>query len=197
MIRGGKANAGHGLWTCCIFPFSLPFLNTDNTDYSKYGLVEQIHPPCDHHVIIFSVTKNCFALIAEWSNKIVEFTLRFYGKGAHWHHWSRQKKQGGRLHVVAPRVLDRPVRCILISHLGCCSLHIMGCFISPTCQLGVFWCTFHNKISSKHTFPQCLTLVGCWFRILNLEQVNKTGAGRNMESQLIILAFNWFLQADL
>lgn len=26
---------------------SLSFLNTDRTDLSKYGLVEQIHTPCD------------------------------------------------------------------------------------------------------------------------------------------------------
>lgn len=65
---------------------TLSFLSTDRTDLSKYGLVEQIHTPCDHQG-----DPRCLSLLSWYLllNQVIEFLnllqeTIFNGEVAHW-----------------------------------------------------------------------------------------------------------------
>lgn len=64
----------------------------------KYGLVEHIRPPCDHHVLVYSSTNRCLCMTCvafRWWG-VFFFQLKrpagvFNGEGSTQHQWSRQK----------------------------------------------------------------------------------------------------------
>lgn len=113
--------------------YSVHAATPDNMDNSKYGLVEQIHTPCDHWNDAVACDYFLFHQ-SKLSIRVIDGCLKpdqmIWGKGAlGLQHplWSRQKTQGGEYTYCSIHVVDGPAGCIVNNHAGCSAqvLHFM------------------------------------------------------------------------